>query len=41
MHGDDIFENESRLMNLNKDPQYKERKKAFTDIIEPTPAPGK
>ena len=41
MHGDDIFENESRLMNLNKDPEYKAKKQAFTDIIAPTPAPSK
>ncbi|MCF0229302.1 MAG: NAD(P)H-dependent oxidoreductase [Parasporobacterium sp.] len=40
-HGDDIFENEGRLMNLNKDPQYKARKQAFTDIIAPTPSPSK
>ena len=40
-HGKDIFENEGRLMNLNKDPQYKERKKHFTDVIAPTPAPSK
>jgi len=41
MHGDDIFENESRLINLNKDPQYKARKQHYTDVIAPTPAPGK
>ena len=41
MHGEDIFENEGRLMNLNKDPQYKARKQAFTDIIAPTPSPSK
>ena len=35
------LEQQSRLMNLNKDPQYKERKKAFTEIVEPTPAPSK
>ena len=40
-HGDDIFANETRLMNLNKDPQYKERKQHYTDVVAPTPAPSK
>lgn len=41
LHADDIMENEGRLMNLKKDPEFKARKKYYTDIIAPTPAPAK
>lgn len=41
MHGDDIFENEGRLMNLFKDPEFKARKQHYTDVIAPTPSPSK
>jgi len=40
-HGDDIFENEGRLMNLYKDPEFLARKKHYTEVIEPTPSPSK
>ena len=40
-HGDDIFENESRLMNLFKDETFKARKAHYTAVCEPTPAPSK
>ncbi len=36
MHGDDIFENEGRLMNLFKDPEFKARKQKYTDVVAPT-----
>ena len=35
-HGDDIFENESRLMELSKNEEFKARKARFTAVIEPT-----
>jgi len=41
MHADDIKENETRLMNLSKDPTFVERKKFYKDFIEPTPPPAK
>ena len=40
-HGEDIFENEGRLMDLGKDPEFKARKAYYTAVIEPTPAPSK
>ncbi len=41
MHGDDIFENEGRLMNLGKDPEFKARKAHYTAVCDPTPSPSK
>ncbi len=41
MHGDDIFENEGRLIDLFKDPEFKERKAHYTAVCEPTPPPSK
>jgi len=41
MHGDDIFENEGRLMNLFKDPEFKARKEHYTAVCDPTPSPSK
>lgn len=41
MHGDDIFENEGRLMNLFKDPEFQARKKHYTEVCEATPSPSK
>jgi NAD(P)H-dependent FMN reductase len=41
LHGDDIFQNESRLMNLFKDEEFKARKAHYTAVCEPTPAPSK
>ena len=41
LHGQDIFANESRLMNLFKDPEFKARKEHYTAVIEPTPSPSK
>lgn len=41
LHGQDIFQNEGRLMNLFKDPEFQARKKHYTEVIEPTPAPSK
>ncbi|MCD8300358.1 MAG: flavodoxin family protein, partial [Clostridiales bacterium] len=41
MHGDDIFANESRLMNLGKDPEFKARKAHYTAVCDPTPSPSK
>ncbi len=41
LHGDDIFENEGRLMNLFKDPVFKERKAHYTAVCDPTPPPSK
>ena len=40
-HGQDIFENEGRLMNLFKDPEFKARKAHYTAVCEPTPSPSK
>ena len=40
-HGEDIFENEGRLMNLYKDENFKARKAHYTSVCEPTPAPSK
>ena len=40
-HGDDIFANESRLMNLFKDPEFKARKAHYTAVCEPTTPPSK
>ena len=40
LHGDDIFENEGRLMNLFKDPEFKSRKEHYTSVIAPTPSPS-
>ena len=41
LHGDDIFRNEGRLMNLNKDPEFKARKMHYTAVCAPTPSPSK
>lgn len=41
MHGDDIFENEGRLMNLFKDPEFQARKARYTEVCAPTPSPSK
>lgn len=41
LHGEDIFKNEGRLMNLFKDPEFKARKAHYTAVIEPTPSPSK
>ena len=41
LHGEDIFKNEGRLMNLFKDPEFKARKEHYTSVIEPTPSPSK
>lgn len=41
IHADDIKENEGRLMNLGKDPEFQARKKFYTEFIAPTPAPKK
>ncbi|MBQ1312706.1 MAG: flavodoxin family protein [Blautia sp.] len=41
LHGEDIFRNEGRLMNLNKDEEFKRRKKYYTQICAPTQAPSK
>ena len=40
-HGDDIFENEGRLMNLFKDETFKARKAHYTAVCEPTTPPSK
>ncbi|MBQ1680990.1 MULTISPECIES: flavodoxin family protein [Agathobacter] len=40
-HGQDIFENEGRLMDLFKDPEFQARKKHYTEVCEPTPSPSK
>ena len=40
-HGEDIFENEGRLMNLFKDPEFQARKEHYTSVIAPTPSPSK
>lgn len=36
LHGQDIFQNEGRLMNLFKDPEFKKRKEYYTAVCEPT-----
>lgn len=41
LHADDIKENEGRLMDLGKDPEFQARKKFYTAFIAPTPAPKK
>ncbi len=41
LHGDDIFANETRLMDLFKLPDFKERKAHYTAVCEPTPSPSK
>jgi len=41
LHGQDIFENEGRLMNLFKDEEFKRRKAYYTAVCEPTPSPSK
>ena len=41
LHGDDIFENEGRLINLGKDEEFKRRKAYYTAVCEPTPSPSK
>ena len=41
LHADDIKENETNLMNLGKDPEFKARKKYYTDLFQPTPPPAK
>ncbi len=40
-HGKDIFENEGRLMDLYKDPEFKARKAHYTAVCEPTTPPSK
>ena len=40
-HGDDIFENEGRLMNLFKDETFKARKAHYTAVCEATNPPSK
>ena len=40
-HGKDIFENEGRLMDLYKDPEFKARKAHYTAVCEPTPPPSR
>mgnify|MGYP004503045685 CR=1 FL=1 len=41
LHGQDIFENEGKLMNLHNDPEFKARKQHYTEVIAPTPSPSK
>lgn len=41
LHGDDIFQNEGRLMNLFKNPEFKARKEHYTNVCAPTPSPSK
>ena len=41
LHGQDIFQNEGRLMNLFKDEEFKARKAHYTAVCEPTPSPSK
>ena len=41
LHADDIKENEGRLMNLNKDPEFIARRNFYRDFIQPTPPPAK
>ena len=41
LHGDDIFRNEGRLMNLFKDPEFKARKEHYTAVCAPTPSHSK
>ena len=40
-HGDDIFANEGRLMDLFKDEEFKARKAHYTAVCDPTPSPSK
>lgn len=40
-HGQDIFANESRLMSLFSDPEFKARKAHYTAVCEPTPPPAR
>lgn len=40
IHADDIKENEGRLMNLGKDPEFQRRKKYYSDLFAPIPAPS-
>ena len=41
LHGEDIFENEGRLMGLSKDEEFKARKAHYTAVVEPIPSPSK
>ena len=41
LHADDIKVNEGRLMDLGKDPEFKARKKYYTDLFAPVPPPTK
>lgn len=40
LHSDDIFKNESRMMDRLKDPEFKKRREHYTAVCEPTPAPS-
>ena len=40
-HGQDIFENEGRLMDLYKDPEFQARKAHYAAVCEPTSPPSK
>lgn len=40
-HGQDIFQNEGRLMNLYKDPEFQARKAHYTAVCAPTTPPSK
>ena len=40
-HGDDIFNNETQLLGLFKDEEFKRRKAYYTDVCAPTPSPSK
>ena len=40
-HGDDIFANEARLMDLFKNEEFKKRKAYYTAVVAPTPSPSK
>lgn len=41
LHGQDIFENEGRLMNLFKDEEFKARKAHYLAVCDATPSPSK
>ena len=41
LHADDIRENEGRLMDLGKDPEFRRRRQFYADFIAATPAPSK
>ncbi len=41
LHGDDIFRNEGRLINLGKDPEFKARKAHYTAVAAPIVPPSK